>query len=510
MSNVEDLSRRSFLAGGSATIAMGMAPAALRAAPAQFGEDSLVNLKAVEAVARISQGDITAENYARALLERCSAGHALNAFISFEPDKVLEDARRRDRERRAGAKPGPLFGLPIPIKDCVNTRDYPTTGGTPGLRHFRPSDDALIVKRLLEAGAVILGKTNMHELGYGWTSNNETFGPVRNPYDPSRIPGGSSGGTAAAIAARMAPLGIGEDTNGSIRIPAALCGIMGLRPTTGRYPTHGCIPLSPVFDQAGPQARTVKDLALFDSVMTGDWGPVEPVPLRGVRLGVVRDYWYTDLDPEVARITDSVLARLRRAGAEIIESTFPEITKVHDNITTPVITHDVRFAVGQYLEEYRTGLSFEQLVERASPGIRDDLRQVFPGGSDYVLDSRYDDLIKNKLPQFRRLFADYFSRTGVAAIIFPATAVPALPIGAEDVTVGDRRISLFTALARNITPTGSAAIPGLVLPAGLTSSGLPVAIELDAAAGSDRALLALGMSVADVLGSVTPPRIGRV
>jgi indoleacetamide hydrolase len=508
MSNAEGLSRRSFLAGGSATLAMGIAPAALRAAPAHMGEGSLVNLNAVEAVGQISHGDITAENYARALLERCSAGHSLNAFISFEPDRVLEDARRRDRERRAGVKPGRLFGLPIPIKDCVNTRDYPTTGGTPGLRHFRPSDDAPIVKKLLEAGAVILGKTNMHELGYGWTSNNETFGPVRNPYGRTRISGGSSGGTAAAIAARMAPLGVGEDTNGSIRIPAALCGIMGLRPTTGRYPTHGCIPLSPVFDQVGPQARTIKDLALFDSVVTGDWGPVEPVPLRGVRLGVVRDYWYTDLDPEVERITDIVLTRLRGAGVEIIESTFPEIANVHDVITTPVITHDVRFAVGQYLKEYRTGLSFEQLVERASPGIRDDLRQVFPGGSDYVPDSKYDDLIENKLPQFRRLFYDYFSRTGVAAIIFPATAVPALPIGAEgDVTVGDRRISLFTALARNITPTGSAAIPGLVLPAGLTSSGLPVAIELDAAPGSDRTLLALGMSVADVLGSVSPPHI---
>jgi mandelamide amidase len=508
MSNAEGLSRRSFLAGGCATVALGIAPAALRPAAAQPGEGSLVELNAAEAVAQISHGDITAENYARALLERCSAGHALNTFISFEPERVLEDARRRDRERRAGAKPGSLFGLPVPLKDCVNTRSYPTTGGTPGLRHFRPSDDAPIVKKLLEAGALILGKTNMHELGYGWTSNNETFGPVRNPYDPGRIAGGSSGGTAAAIAARMAPLGVGEDTNGSIRIPAALCGIMGLRPTIGRYPTRACIPLSPVFDQVGPQARTIRDLALFDSAVTGDSSPVEPIPLRGVRLGVVRDYWYTDLDPEVERITDSVLARLRGAGVKIIESTFPEIANVHDLITTPVITHDVRIAIAQYLKEYRTSLTFEELVERASPGIRADLRQVFPGGSDYVADSRYDDLINNKLPQFRRVFRDYFSRTGVAAIIFPATAVPALPIGAErDVAVGNRRISLFTALARNITPTGSAGIPGLVLPAGLTSSGLPVAIELDASAGSDRTLLALGLSVVDVLGSVSPPHI---
>ena len=506
MANAEGLSRRSFLTGGCATVAMGIAPAALRAAPTQPGAGSLIKLNAAEAVAQISHGDITAESYAAALLERCSAGHALNTFISFESDRVLEDARRRDRERRAGAKPGPLFGLPLPLKDCVNTRDYPTTGGTPGLRHFRPAEDAPIVKKLLEAGAVILGKTNMHELGYGWTSNNETFGPVRNPYDPSRIAGGSSGGTAAAIAARMAPLGVGEDTNGSIRIPAALCGIMGLRPTTGRYPTRACIPLSPVFDQVGPHARTIRDLALFDSAVTGDLSPVEPVPLRGARLGVIRDYWYSGLDPEVERIMDSVLTRLRGSGVEIIESTLPELANVHDLITTPVITHDVRLAIGQYLKEYRTSLTFEELLERASPGIRASLRQVLPGGSDYVADSRYHDLINNKLPQFRRVFRDYFSRTGVAAIIFPTTVVPALPIGAEgEVTVGDRRISLFTALARNITPTGSGGIPGLVLPAGLTSSGLPVAVELDAPAGGDRALLALGVSVADVLGSIPPP-----
>ncbi|HEY2339483.1 MAG TPA: amidase family protein, partial [Steroidobacteraceae bacterium] len=133
-------------------------------------EQSLLELSATEAVARMSRGDITAEHYARALLDRCAAGQGLNAFISLEPERVLEDARQRDRERRAGVRPGALFGLPIPIKDCVNTRDYPTTGGTPGLSHFRPPDDAPLVKALRRAGAIVLGKTNMHELGYGWTS----------------------------------------------------------------------------------------------------------------------------------------------------------------------------------------------------------------------------------------------------------------------------------------------------------------------------------------------------
>ena len=508
MSNAEDLPRRSFLAGASATVAMGVAPAALRAVPANPGDGSLVELTAVEAVARMSRGDISAEHYARALLDRCAAGHALNVFISIEPERVLEEARRCDRERSTGVRPGALFGLPMPVKDCVNTRDYPTTAGTPGLRHFRPRDDAPLVKALRRSGAIVLGKTNMHELGYGWTSNNAAFGPVRNPYDPTRIPGGSSGGTAAAVATRMAPLGVAEDTNGSIRIPAALCGIVGLRPTTGRYPTHGCVPLSPVFDQVGPHARTVADLALFDSVIANDWRPVQPTPLRGLRLGVVRDYWYRDLDPEIERITSAALVRLQESGVELVESEFPQLANVHELITAPIITHDVGPAIGRYLHEYRVGLNFEQLVSQASRGVRDDLRRVFPGGSDFVPDGAYDVLVSKNLPQLRRLYQDYFSHTGVAAIVFPATAVPAPPVGAEgDVTIRDRRISLFTALARNITPTGSAAIPGLVLPAGLTSSGLPVAIELDGPAGTDRALLALGVSVAEVLGPIPPPHI---
>ena len=162
------------------------------------------------------------------------------------------------------------------MKDSVNTRDYPTTGGTPALRHFRPAEDAPVVAALRGAGAVVLGKTNLHELSFGWTSNNLAFGAVHNPYDLTRIPGGSSGGTAAAVAAHLAPLGVAEDTEGSIRVPAAFCGIAGFRPTTGRYSTRGCVPISPLFDQVGPHARNVADLALFDSVAANDWQKLEP------------------------------------------------------------------------------------------------------------------------------------------------------------------------------------------------------------------------------------------
>src|ERR1700680_2015597 len=249
-------------------------------------------------------GEITAEHYAAALMQRCEAGRALNAFITFEPEHVLEEARACDRRRHSGQALGPLHGLPIPIKDSVNTRHYPTTAGTPALRQFRPAQDAPVVRALLEAGAIVLGKTNLHELSFGWTSNNEAFGPVRNPYDRARIAGGSSGGTAAAVAARMAPLGVAEDTEGSIRVPAAMCGIAGFRPTTTRYPSTGVVPISTLFDQVGPHARSVDDLALFDSVVTGDWNALRAAELKGVKLGVGRKYWYSGLEAEVERIAN--------------------------------------------------------------------------------------------------------------------------------------------------------------------------------------------------------------
>src|SRR5579863_20623 len=160
----------------------------------------LTALTAVEAVRALHRGDISAESYASALLRRCEAGKSLNAFITLRPELVLEFARECDRRRLSGATLGPLHGLPIPIKDSVNTRDLETTAGTPALRHFRPREDAPLVKALRDAGAIVLGKTNLHELSYGYTSNNHAFGAVHNPYDPSRVPGGSSGGSGASIA----------------------------------------------------------------------------------------------------------------------------------------------------------------------------------------------------------------------------------------------------------------------------------------------------------------------
>jgi indoleacetamide hydrolase len=505
VSEPPDISRRTFVLGTTASVAVSAAGAKT---PADGAAD-LCKLSAGEAVAHMSQGALSSERYAEALLARCRTAHGLNAFITLEPARVLEDARSRDRERRGGAAPGPLFGLPIPVKDSVNTRDYPTTAGTPALRHFRPREDAPVVAALRGAGAIVLGKTNLHELSYGWTSNNLAFGAVRNPYDLSRIPGGSSGGTAAAIAARLAPLGVAEDTEGSIRVPAAFCGVAGFRPTTGRYSTRGCVPISPLFDQTGPHARSVADLALFDSVAANDWRKLEAAPLAGVRLGVVRDYWFTDLDPEVERLTELAFARLMDAGAQIVDTQLPGLAALIDLTTDNVQNHDVRGALTRYLTEYGAGVDLQSLVSQASADIQRVFRRdVLPGGANFVTELVYAAARDQHLPALRRLYEDYFARTQVAAMIFPTTLVAAPKIGEEKtLNVRGRPMPFETAVARNIAPGSTAGLPGLVLPVGLTPGGLPVSIELDAPSGTDRALLALGIELERALGQLPPPRI---
>ena len=182
----------------------------------------LSELGVAEVAEALRAGDVTAERLADALLARAAANAHLNAFITLDPGQVRAAARAADQRRLSGAALGPLHGVPLALKDNLDTADLPTTGGTPGLKSNRPAHDAAVVEKLRAAGAIVMGKCNMHELAYGITSNNAAFGPVRNPYAPARIPGGSSGGTAAAVAARLAPGGIGTDTGGSVRVPAAL------------------------------------------------------------------------------------------------------------------------------------------------------------------------------------------------------------------------------------------------------------------------------------------------
>jgi mandelamide amidase len=473
----------------------------------------MIELSACDAVAAMVAGDISAEVYADALLAACAAGRDLNAFITLEPDRVREAARAADRLRAAGGPVGPLHGLPVPVKDSVNTRDLRTTAGTRSLSNFHPQSDAVAVARLRAAGASVLGKTNLHELSFGWTSNNLAFGPVRNPYDLRRIPGGSSGGTAAAVAARMAPLGVAEDTQGSIRVPAALCGICGFRPTTGRYPTEGTAPITPLFDQIGPHARWVEDLALFDAVMTNDRRPIAPAPLRGLRIGLVRSYYFAGLDAEVERQMDHVLARLREAGVVFVEADLPELPALIAQITGPVQIHDAAAALTAYLQTSGAPVTFDQMVAAVSPDVRVIFeRFVVPGAPFAVSPSAYAAARDVHRPALQRLFADYFARRGITAILFPATMTPAPLIG-EDQTVAINGVAVpfATAMARNISPGSTAGLPGVVLPVGLSNdTRLPVALELDGPAGSDRTLLSVALAIKALTPPMPAPDIARL
>ena len=514
----QNISRRGFVFGAAASV-LGAGGVACRAeapssgpapgqAPAESSREYL-NLSAVDAVAAMSTGALTAERYAGALLERCARLKALNAFITLDPSLVLEQARDADRRRAGGEAPGPLHGLPIPVKDSLNTAQYATTGGTPALKGFRPPADAPLVATLRAAGAIVLGKTNLHELSYGWTSNNLAFGAVHNPYDPARIPGGSSGGTAAAVAAHMAPLGVAEDTEGSIRVPAALCGVMGFRPTTRRYSTVGAIPACSLFDQTGPEARSVADIALFDRVASGDMREIEALPLDGARFAVWRGYWFEGLDPEVERITRNAIATLRAAGAKIVEAEVPGLPELLAQTADLIVDHDVRLELAHYLAVNGAKLSFDELVARASPDIRAIFaHEVMPGSPGFVSQGAYETAVKVYLPRLRRIFKDYFAHTGAAAILFPTTLVTAPRIGEEsELTVGHRKMSFDVAIGRNIAPGSRTGLPGLVMPTGIAANGLPVSMEFDGPAGSDRTLLGLGLSLERVLGHVPPPPV---
>lgn len=470
---------------------------------------AMIELSATEAVAAMRAGVFSAESYARALLERCAAGRYLNAFITLEPETVLEAARAADRHRTSGGALGRLHGLPVPIKDSVNTGDYPTTGGTNSLRNFQPKSDAAAVALLRAAGAIVLGKTNLHELSLGWTSNNFAFGPVRNPYDPTRIAGGSSGGTAAAVAARMAPLGVAADTSGSIRIPAALCGLFGFRPTTARYPTDGIIPIAPLFDQIGAQARCMDDLALFDAVMTGDERAIEPAALAGLRLGIDRAFFFTDLDPEVSRMVEAVIARLEAAGVVFVDVEITGLAAAITATTSPISRHDAGPTLTQYLLDHQAEASLGEVSAQVlSPDVKLAFdRFMLPGTPQVVTEAAYEAACGADRPSLQRTMAACFADHAIAALLFPTAMVPATPIGADEtVRINGTDMSFATAIGRNILPGSTAGLPGLVIPTGLTAAtNLPLSIEIDGPVCSDRELLGIGMAIAAVLKPIAAP-----
>ena len=368
--------------------------------------------------------------------------------------------------------------------------------------YFVPAEDAELIKRLRAAGGIVMGKTNIHEMSYGWTSNNLAFGAVHNPYGYGHIPGGSSGGTSAAIASRMAPIGIAEDTQGSIRVPAALCGVYGFRPTLNRYPNGGVMPITPLFDQVGPHTRSMDDLALFDHVITGKRMIETPETLAGVRLGVSRDYFFTDLEDEVARITQDAMDGLAEAGVEFVDADVPGLLELIELITYPVQNYHVMPMFARYLEMHNVGITLEQVIEALS----EDVGTTF--ASLNIPDEAFIAARDEHLPALRTTMQSYFERHSLDGMIFPCTRVTATPVGdTGNVDINGQAVPFDVAIARNISPGSTAGIPGLVIPAGLSSEGLPVSIEIDGPAGSDRRILEIGFAAEQVLGHLPAPVI---
>ena len=486
-----------------------MSSTASAAGTGASGQSDWCELSACAAVAAMRSGQIKAEDYAATLLDRAAQCQRLNAFISLDREQVLQAARAADKARAAGHMTGALHGLPIPVKDSVNTTALATSSGTAALRHFRPTADAPLLRALLSQGAILFGKTDMDELSYGYTSGNSLFGAVHNPYDPRYIPGGSSGGSAAAVAARIAPLAVAEDTLGSIRIPASICGLCGLRPSFGRYPNDGVLPLTvDKFDQLGPLARSVADLALFDSVVTGDHSPLSAQLLSGVRIGISPQYYLRDLNPVVEKTWSQALARLRAAGAVIVTAEIPQIATQVQEMAYTIIGHDTRPAMSGYLADQHTGISFEQMLEQASPQLQAVMtaRALPPNRPS---DAAYATMLA-KRTQLRAAIRLYFEQNDIAVLAFPTLPLPPPLVGQDgDVDLGGKKLPLFDAMSRHVALGSCASLASLVLPAGLTADGLPVGIQFDAPMGMDRPLLALGLSLERALGPIQAPPLSE-
>jgi indoleacetamide hydrolase len=469
---------------------------------------ALTELTIVEAAHAINSGEITSEALVSALLERIDRYAYLNAFVLIDPAAALEQARFADEAVRSGEELGPLHGVPLIIKDNIDIAGLPTTAATPALMNNIPTENAPIIDALLDAGAIILGKANMHELALGSTGTGSAFGPTLNPYNPLLFPGGSSSGTAAAVSANLVPGGLGSDTAGSIRMPAAMTGVYGFRPSVGRYSQEGIVPLSHSRDTAGPMTRSAEDMVLLDSVITGDFSEVTPANLAGLRLGVPRGFFYENLHGETARRVETALAALEAAGVTLIEADIPNVGELDESIFFPMAFYELPRDMSAYLEG--TGVSFEELTASiASPDVAGLFNMVL---AQPVPEEGYQfALSQQRLLQ--ETITAYFEEYDVDAIIFPTIPLPARPVegSAEPASVAGPLIdldgmpvpSLF--YSRNAGIANSANLPGLTLPIGLTADGLPVGIEINGLTNTDRDLLAIGLALEGIFDPTPGP-----
>lgn len=418
---------------------------------------------------RLRSGETTARDLAAtALTAADDLGPALNCYVTVDHEGALRAAEQADRELASGVDRGPLHGVPVAVKDLIDTAGLRTTRGSLHFDQYVPAFDADVVVALRQAGAVIVGKTHTHEFAYGPTGDVAHTGPARNPHDTGRIPGGSSSGSGAAVAAGLVPAALGTDTGGSVRIPAALCGIVGLRPTQGALSTAGVFPLSTTLDTVGPMTATVADTGLLWSALRG----AQPVagPFTGARVGVVRAALTEQVVPEQALALDRAVATMKSAGCTVVDVALPELpdyARIYSHLQGP----EAR-AVHADRVERRPDLFQPEVLARLTGAA--EVR-----GWEYVAAARARDRVR----------AEFGHRIGVDVLILPTVPILAPPVGARDVELGAGWTNPTAAtLAFNMAwsvlglPAISVPVPG--------DSPLPTAVQLVGRAGGEPELLA--------------------
>ena len=407
-----------------------------------------------------------------AVLERIERlNPELNAFITVAAEHARADARRAEREIARGRHRGPLHGIPLPLKDNIETQGIRTTAGSKILADFVPARDADVVSALRQAGAVIIGKTNLHEFAYGITNENPHYGPARNPWDRTRVSGGSSGGSAVALASGMGFGSLGTDTGGSIRIPSALCGIVGLKPTFGRVSTRGVIPLSVSLDHVGPLARSVDDVALLLAAISVKEHAFRAAAANGrgrktrrlrVSLGWPRDFFFEKVDDEVARAIEAAVKLLEKRGAKVRHVSLPHLADSADAGT--------QIALAEALHYHQSEGFYPARAADYGADVRSRLEL---GGNVRAAD--YLRALDARAPIVAEFDA---ALAGVDAIVAPPAPIAAPRIGESVVKIRGEEETVRSALVRVSRPANFTRHPAISIPCGFTEERLPIGMQL--------------------------------
>ena len=448
---------------------------------AQAAPSELLALTIAQIYERIARRSISPVELTNAYLQRIERlNPTLNAYVTVTAERAREDARKATAVLAGAARPGPLHGVPIAHKDLFETAGIRTTAGSRLYDKHVPARDSAIVARLAAAGAVLLGKTNTHELGGGVTTINTFFGTTHNPWDAARVAGGSSGGSAAAVAAQLAVAATGSDTGGSIRIPAAFCGCVGFKPTFGRIATAGLLGASPTFDHAGVLTRTVEDAALMYEACTGDksipdGASTRPPAARGtitippatapLRIGVPRKYFFADLQPDVAAALEEAIKTFRQLRAEVRDVDLPIDDQTMTRVFDPIIVAEIWATLGR---------EWKERPDAFSKSFAGFFVSTPPSAAELTT-------ARAALRTFQQQVEEAFARIDV--LLMPTVPTTAPPIAGPINGL---------AILRNTWPFNAARTPAISIPCGVDRQGLPIGLQLVAKVDEDVTLLRAG------------------